>query len=122
MMINPFIKKALSEISKDAIKYANTRDGEKRYLRRMLHIYENRLTEEEKLFIFKYLLELIHHRNIITDPDNILTIYNIKFRNFFVMFAIVFTAFILALLFLFSPMSIAGTIQYFVKVFSMLNI
>ena len=86
MRVNRRIKETLSEISKETIKLHNEPDQQLRYLRRIVSIYQGHLTEEERIFIVKYFLELLHYRNLSIDPDNMLTISNIRIRTIFFVF------------------------------------
>ena len=81
MIVNKKIKDALKEITEQNVKYMNTPDKEHKYLVRLLGVFKNTLTEQEQIFIFKIILEQIHYRNIITDPDNIVQIHNIKLKT-----------------------------------------
>ena len=81
MIVNKKIKDALKEITEQNVKYMNTPDKERKYLVRLLGVFKNTLTEQEQIFIFKIILEQIHYRNIITDPDNIMQIHNIKLKT-----------------------------------------
>lgn len=81
MIVNKKIKDALKEITEQNVKYMNTPDKERKYLVRLLGVFKNTLTEQEQIFIFKIILEQIHYRNLITDPDNIVQIHNIKLKT-----------------------------------------
>lgn len=81
MIVNKKIKEALKEITEQNVKYMNTPDKERKYLVRLFGVFKNTLTEQEQIFIFKIILEQIHYRNIITDPDNIVQIHNIKLKT-----------------------------------------
>lgn len=100
MIINKKIKDTFKEITEQNIKYMNTPDKERKYLKRLLDVFKNSLTEEEQLFLFKIILEQIHYRNIITDPDNIVQIHNIKLKTIsYVFFLTVVIIFLVAILF-----------------------
>ena len=100
MRVNRRIKETLSEISKETVKLHNEPDQQLRYLRRVVGIYQNQLTEEERIFVVKYFLELLHYRNLSIDPDNMLTISNIRIRTiFFVFICTVMTMIVAAALF-----------------------
>lgn len=82
MIINPNIKKIFIEIHNQAIHFANTPDQERKYLKRFLDIYKNKLTEEEQLYLFKLIVESLHYKSIVTDPDTVLQLHNIKLRTY----------------------------------------
>lgn len=82
MIINPNIKKIFIEIHNQAIHFANTPDQERKYLKRFLDIYKNKLTEEEQLYLFKLIIESLHYKSIVTDPDTVLQLHNIKLRTY----------------------------------------
>lgn len=81
MIVTKKIKDTLKEITQQNIKYMNTPDKERKYLKRLLGVFKNTLNEEEQLFVFKIVLEQMHYRNMITDPDNIVQIHNIKLKT-----------------------------------------
>lgn len=86
MKVNPEIRKTLAEISTHAIQHANTPSDDYKHLRRLLRVFEKNLTEEERVFLFKTLLEFIHYRNVMVDPDNLLMLSNIKLRTYVFIF------------------------------------
>lgn len=86
MIINSQIRTTLQEISKKAIDYANTPGGNYAYLRRILKVYDKQLTEEERIFLFTTMLELVHYRSVMVDPDNLLILSNIKLRTYMFIF------------------------------------
>lgn len=86
MRVNRRIKETLSEIAKESVKLHNEPDQQLKYLRRVMGIYHSHLSEEEKVFVVKYMLELLHYRNLSIDPDNMLTISNIRIRTIFFVF------------------------------------
>lgn len=120
MLINPLIKRVMVEISNEATKYANTVDLERRYVKKFLDIF-NKLDEDEQIYLFKFIIENLHYRSINTDPDNILTIYNIKFRSFF--FIVIITIFMCVLMFMsMSNINIfAGFFDSLIKLFKLFN-
>ena len=89
MLVNKKIKETLDEISSKAIEYTNLPDKERKYLKRLLNIFYKNLTEDDQLFILKLLLEQIYYKNIITDPDNIIQIHNIKLKTITYIFFLV---------------------------------
>ncbi|NTW91560.1 MAG: hypothetical protein HGA35_06505 [Erysipelotrichaceae bacterium] len=100
MIVNRKIKDVLKEITDQNVKYQNTPDKEKRHLKRLLGVFRNSLTEDEQLFLFKIMLEQMHYRNMITDPDNIVQIHNIKLKTItYTFFLTVLGIFITAVLF-----------------------
>ena len=86
MRVNRSIKETLSEIAKESVKLHNEPDQQLKYLRRVVGIYHTQLSEEERVFVMKYMLELLHYRNLSIDPDNMLTISNIRIRTIFFVF------------------------------------
>lgn len=96
MIINKKIKDLLSEIAVQRFKYLNTPDTERKYLRRILKIYDTALTEDERLFIFSALLSQIYYRTIITDPENMVKIHNLQLRYVFIASIIVIFVIVVA--------------------------
>lgn len=100
MIINKKIKETLKEISDQTNKYMNTPNKEYKYLLRLLKVFKNSFTEQEQIFILKNILEQINYRNIITDPDNIAQIYNMKLKTVTYVFLLtIIIIFIVAILF-----------------------
>ncbi len=86
MNVNPKIKLMLAEIAEQSIKYANTKDERKKYQRKLLRLFKQSMSEDEQLYVFNNLLEEISYKNIIADPENMLTVGNIKLRSHFMIF------------------------------------
>lgn len=100
MKVNPKIRETLREISTQAIAHANTPSSDYKHLRRLLRVYDKHLSEEERIFLFKTMLEFLHYRNVMVDPDNLLVLSNIKLRTYVFIFALtVFGMLIAAALF-----------------------
>lgn len=86
MNVNPKIKLMLAEIAEQSIKYANTKDERKKYQRKLLRLFKQSMSEDEQLYVFNTILEEISYKNIIADPENMLTVGNIKLRSHFMIF------------------------------------
>lgn len=84
MLITENIKNTFKDIAKQSIHYHNRPDEARKYNKRILNIFLTKLTEDEQLYLMKMLFEHVHYKNIVTDPDNILMLYNIKLRTFIV--------------------------------------
>lgn len=120
MMINKKIKETLREITEQNVKYMNTPDKERKYLKRLLGVFKHNFTEDEQLFIFKIVLEQMHYRNMITDPDNIVQIHNIKLKTItYIFFLTTITILLIAALFKVNE-SLNGIIDMFGNVFKLL--
>lgn len=99
MLINPLIRKTLKEIATKSSEYHNKPDLERKYIRRLLKVYNTHLTEEERIYLLKYMLDMIHYKNIVTDDNNLLTVYNMKLRIILsivlsICFLLIFAAFL----------------------------
>lgn len=122
MVINPDIKKLFNSISTQSVHYANSPDKERKYIRRLLRVFKSQLTEEEQLFLIKSLLESISYRSIVTDPDNIIQIHNIKLRTYtFLFFLFCLGAILVSALFKTNE-SIGSMVEFFSNVFKILSI
>ena len=120
MMISKKIKETFKEITEQNVKYMNTPDKERKYLKRLLNIFKNNLNDEEQLFLFKVILEQMHYRNLITDPDNIVQIHNIKLKTItYVFFLTVVLILLIAALFKVND-SLNGLISMFGNVLKLL--
>lgn len=96
MNVNPKIKLILAEIAEQSIKYANTKDERKKYQRKLLRLFKQSMSEDEQLYVFNNLLEEISYKNIIADPENMLTVGNIKLRSHFMIFVMSIIVLLLA--------------------------
>ena len=69
-------------------------------LKRALVFFKRRLTEEEQLILLKIVYENLHYKNIVTDPDNVLTLHTIRMKNVtYIFLMIIFILVIAAMLF-----------------------
>ncbi len=120
MMVSKKIKETFKEITEQNVKYMNTPDKERKYLKRLLNVFKNNLNDEEQLFLFKVILEQMHYRNLITDPDNIVQIHNIKLKTItYVFFLTVVIILLVAALFKVND-SLNGLISMFGNVLKLL--
>lgn len=122
MIINPNIKRLFKEVSTQSIAYANTPDKERKYNRRLLQVFKEQLTEDEQLYVVKSLFESLHYKNIVTDPDNVLQLHNIKLRTFtFGFFIVSLFALLISALFKFNT-SLSGLVGVFNNIMKILNV
>ena len=120
MLISKKIKETFKEITEQNVKYMNMPDKERKYLKRLLNVFKNHLSDEEQLFLFKIILEQMHYRNLITDPDNIVQIHNIKLKTItYVFFLTVVIILLVAALFKVND-SLNGLISMFGNVLKLL--
>jgi hypothetical protein len=120
MIVSKKIKDTFKEITEQNVKYMNMPDKERKYLKRLLGVFKNTLSEEEQLFVFKIVLEQMHYRNMITDPDNIVQIHNIKLKTIsYVFFLTVVIVLLVAALFKVND-SLNGLISMFGNVLKLL--
>ena len=120
MIVSKKIKETFKEITEQNVKYMNMPDKERKYLKRLLNIFKNHLSDEEQLFLFKIILEQMHYRNLITDPDNIVQIHNIKLKTItYVFFLTVILILLIAALFKVND-SLNGLISMFGNVLKLL--
>lgn len=120
MIVNKKIKELFKEITEQNVKYMNSPDKERKYLKRLLKIFKTNLSDEEQLFLFKIILEQMHYRNLITDPDNIVQIHNIKLKTItYVFFLTVVIILLVAALFKVND-SLNGLITMFGNVLKLL--
>lgn len=96
MKTNPEIKAAFNSIAERAIEYNNNEDKKRKYYRRIVRIFVKDLSEEEQLYVFNELIEAVHYRNIITNPDNVIALHNIKLRSYTIVGIIVALLMVLA--------------------------
>lgn len=109
MIINPVLKAALDAIAQASIRYHNNPALHDRYIKRILKVYDQHLSQEERVYVFYSLLELVHYRNLAVDPDNMITISNVRIRTLFFVFVATIIAMVLAAV-LFKPDSAVGNV------------
>lgn len=120
MIVSKKIKETFKEITEQNVKYMNMPDKERKYLKRLLNVFKKNLNDEEQLFLFKIILEQMHYRNLITDPDNIVQIHNIKLKTItYVFFLAVVIILLVAALFKVND-SLNGLISMFGNVLKLL--
>ncbi len=51
-----------------------------------MRLFKQSMSEDEQLYVFNNLLEEISYKNLIADPENMLTVGNIKLRSHFMIF------------------------------------
>lgn len=95
MIINKKINDTLAEITLKSIEYGNSKEAKRVYIKRLLTLFNNSLTEEERIYMVSYMIENLHYKNILIDPETMLTANNIKLRTFFLAFSIICLAEIL---------------------------
>lgn len=69
------VKTMLKEIATATVKRSPKKDKVDLYLSRLIYLFENKLSEEEKVFVARTILESIHYKVSIEDPERIATIY-----------------------------------------------
>lgn len=89
MIVNKHINNTLREIAKETNKHLNSKDQERKYLKRILSFYKNTLTEDEQVLVMKMIFEQLNYRNIAVDPETVLAISNVKNRTIFLVFVFV---------------------------------
>lgn len=90
MKVNPKIREILNEISTKSFEFSNDCVKNKKYLRKILRIFKDQLTEDEQIYVLHTLLELLHYKNITIDPEMVITMDNIKLRHYFTVMLTVF--------------------------------
>jgi hypothetical protein len=86
--VNKTIKKTLSEIAKETNISLNEPSSKRQYVKRLLDVFKRQLTNDEQVSLVIFLLEQLSYKNIVTDPDNMLTIGNVKNRTIFLVFSL----------------------------------
>lgn len=122
MKINPDIKKALYAISTESVRLANTPSEQYKHMRRIMKIYDKILTDEERIFLWQTVIEMIHYKSIVTDHDNILMIYNMRFRNMLLIFFLAVLAVLLAGIIFKTNEHLNGIVGIFGNLFRMISL
>lgn len=121
MRVNSQLKKTLIEIADKTIEYSNEVDTQRKYLRRILRTYKNTLKEEEQMYVLRVISEMIHYRTIATDPENMITLSNIKLRSYLTIF-LLSSVFMFMTFFLASQTGSTSSIaEFFGKIMIMLT-
>jgi hypothetical protein len=122
MRVNKEIRNTLIAIADESIKYANAPDAKKTHIKRLLRVFNKCLNEEEQVFIIAFMLENIHLTSVITDPDNMLAIQNVKLRNYFFKFLSVLILIIVAGMIFTGEVSIDSVTSFFANFFKLLTL
>lgn len=113
MKVNPEIKQVLAAISKESVRLANNPTAHYRYIRRILRVYENHLKEEDKIYLMNTILELIHYKSVLLDPENMMQAANIRIRTIFFVAVMIVMVIIVAGIVLKTNDSLNGLVDYF---------
>lgn len=116
MKVNPEIKKTLSEISSESVKLANNPTVHYRYVRRILRVYEQHLKEEDKVYLMNIMLEMLHYRTAMLDPENMMQAANIRIRTILFVAMMVILVIIVAGIVLKTNDSLNGIVDYFLTI------
>jgi len=122
MIINPQIKNLFKEISMQSLAYTNSPDKDRKYNRKLLKVFKERLTEDEQLYVMKCLFDSLHYKNIVTDPDNVLQLHNIKLRTFTFIFFMVSLLMLLASALFRNNDSISSIVSVFTNIFKLISL
>ena len=100
MIVNKELVKFLTTLADESVKAGNRPDAYREDYKRALKFFKNRLSEEEQLVLVKIVYENLHYKNIVTDPDNVLTLHTIRMKNItYVFMMVIFILVLSAILF-----------------------
>lgn len=122
MRINPELKAAIDAIAATSVKFHNEPTRHVRYIRRILKVYDNHFTEEERIYLFSTIIEALHYRNLSVDPENMITISNIRIRALFFVFVATIILMLLAAILFKTNSGVAGVIPVFMNFFKMFSL
>lgn len=86
MIVNKQLNEVFKEIAKNAVTFSNTPSVHYPYLRKLLRVFKTHLTEPEQIYLLNLLLDNLHYKNVMTDPETLFLNNNIKLRTYFVIF------------------------------------
>lgn len=95
MKVDPVIKQTITAVSARTVELANDPTAHFKYLRRLIRFCGKNFSDEEKAYIAGTLLEMIHYKSIVTDPEMILQASNIKMRTVMFTFAMTWVTIII---------------------------
>lgn len=116
MKVNPEIKQALDAISSESVKLANNPTAHYRYIRRIVNVYEKHLKEEDKVYILNTILEMVHYKSALLDPENMMQAANIRIRTIFFVAVMTVMVIIVAGVVLKTNDSLNGLVDYFLTI------
>lgn len=116
MKVNPEIKQALDAISSESVKLANNPIAHYRYIRRIVNVYEKHLKEEDKVYILNTILEMVHYKSVLLDPENMMQAANIRIRTIFFVAVMTVMVIIVAGVVLKTNDSLNGLVDYFLTI------
>lgn len=83
MLVNPKIRELLTEIAKESVRYGDTQKEQYRYIRRFLKLFDEHLTQEERIFFISSVLEFVHYKNVATDAEILSTGVDLRLKYVF---------------------------------------
>ncbi len=122
MKINPEIKATLERISEAAVNMANDPDKHFKFIRRITRVYDNHLNEEERAYLMTTILEMVHYRNVVTDPEVIMQAANIKMKTMMFVFIMAFILILVAGVVFKTNDSLAGLSDYMFTIFKAISL
>lgn len=122
MIVNPTVKMIYKEIAAATVSHGNSTDKDRKYHRRLVKIFKENFNEEEQIYLLKLMFEQLSYKNIITDPDNIITLHNIKLRSYTYLFFLTVAGMIVASILFKTNESIGSIVTVIQNVLKMLSI
>lgn len=113
MIVNAQVKAAFDAIALSAQSMSNTKLEHYKYIRRYVKVFVRTLTEEEQVYLMITLMDMLHHKNVLTDPATLNDLNNIKVKNVFLYFILSCCGAILIAALFFNNSSLNGTIEMF---------
>lgn len=122
MIVNPKIKAMFAEIATNAQHLANRKDDRKKYIRKFVKLYTTKMSEEEQLYLAMELFEQLSYKNIVTDPDTLIALNNVKHRTYFLIFSLSVIGMLIAAGLFKTNSSLNELLEFFSKFSTMISL
>lgn len=81
MIVSKKLNDLFKEISTKTTEYGNSENNKQKYIRKIVSVFMNTLTEDERVFITWYIFENLHYRSLLIDPETMLSVNNIQLKT-----------------------------------------
>ncbi|MDD2819423.1 MAG: hypothetical protein PHN51_11605 [Candidatus Nanopelagicales bacterium] len=86
MKLNPRVSELFQLIGSESVKLANSPCKSYSYNRRLMKIFMEQLTDEERIYVITAMFEMAHYRSVMTDENHIQRLQDGKHKTIFLVF------------------------------------
>lgn len=114
MKVNKKIREVLDEIATASVEYANNPDENRKYVKRLLTHFDNKLTQDERVFLVNKIFYNMLINSRINDPEFHRNVYKLK-QVTLISYGVIVSLITVIITDLFGGGSITGNVLEFVK-------